>query len=90
MNHAAIANGAEPAGVVGDSGGAISIGLTKRELLAAMAMQGMCSERFREAAFRTSEWVPVSNATKITTEAARTAVAYADALLAELAKQVTP
>jgi hypothetical protein len=37
----AVANGAEPAGVVGDSGGAISIGLTKREFLAAMAMQGL-------------------------------------------------
>lgn len=50
-------------------------GLSKRELFAAMAMQGMFSAMSREA-----DWPPPENVAPL-------AVGFADALLAELAKK---
>jgi hypothetical protein len=52
-------------------------GLTKRELIAAMAMQGLASVPFDGS----SSWKSLPK------EDAERAVAYADALLAELAKE---
>lgn len=66
----------EPAYPWGEHGTALG-GLTKRELIAAMAMQGLASVPFEGG----SPWKNVPK------EDAERAVAYADALLAELAKE---
>lgn len=67
--------GDRPAFPVVEPGGVYAIGLTKRELFAAMAMQGLlaCRDELNSDSFKF----------------ARAAIRYADALLAELAKEPT-
>jgi len=65
--------GYEPAYIAASA--AASVGLTKRELFAMAAMQGMCAHESKESGFYTEATL------------AQIAVARADALLAELAKE---
>lgn len=74
-----MSNGNEPMYPI-NGGGAISIGLTKREYFAGLAMQGMLANSYSDGV---TQPLSTANAYQI----AGMAIAQADALLAELEKQ---
>lgn len=77
-------NGAMPAHPVPNSANVNGqVGMTKRELLAAMAMQGFLSHGVN------SMLLQANTHHSLTWSVARASIAYADALLAELAKEPT-
>lgn len=79
-----MSNGNEPACPLPfeDEGRARYIGLTKRELFAAMAMQGMAASEFWEENMQADR----AGGDSMVREVAHIAVLAADALLAELEK----